>query len=110
MSEPTVSVPPGRTPVFIPLVVLACFAAFAWIGHRIYTPTRTEVAPNPTDFPVDQWWRHSPEGRAKYLADLRAKERAAATSYAVVDAKAGVVRIPIDEAIRQMAASGGKLR
>jgi hypothetical protein len=110
MSEPTYSVPPGRAPVFTTLLVLAGFAAFVWIGYRIYVPTRADVAPNPADFPAEQRWRYSPEGRAQHLAELRAKEQAAATSYGVVDAKAGIARIPIDEAIKQFSASGGKLK
>jgi hypothetical protein len=41
----------------------------------------------------------SPEERAARLADLRAKEKAALTTYAWIDQQGGVVRLPIDRAI-----------
>lgn len=117
MSEPNYAAYPGRTPVFTTLVVLAGFAAFVGIGYKFYVPTRTDIAPNPADFAEEQRWRHTPEGRAKHLADLRAREQAAATTYGWVDREHGVVRLPIDEAIKltarefsEFSASGGKLK
>ncbi|MDD3179977.1 MAG: hypothetical protein PHQ04_06450 [Opitutaceae bacterium] len=100
MSDPNDIIPPGRTPVFTTLLVLACFAAVGWIAYRIYAPTRAEVAPNPADYPAEQRWRYTPAGRQQYLADLRVREQVAATTYGWVDQKAGVVRIPISEAIK----------
>ena len=41
----------------------------------------------------------SPEERAARLADLRAKEKAALTTYGWIDQQAGTVRLPIDRAV-----------
>lgn len=81
---------PHRTPVFTALVVIACFAAFAWLAKRIYVPHAHEVQPVEGVL--------TPAERKARLAELRQKE-AAAASYAWVDRQAGIVRLPIDRAI-----------
>lgn len=81
---------PHRTPVFTALVVIVFFAAFAWLAKRIYVPHAHEVqAVEGVLTPADRKLR---------LAELRQKE-AAAAGYAWVDQKAGVVRLPIDQAM-----------
>ncbi len=93
---------PQRTPVFTAVVVIAAILLFGWFVHRYYHPA-APVDPrgnvNPADFAEDQRWKLTPEGRAKALADLRSREKVEANSYGVVDAKAGIYRLPIDRAI-----------
>jgi hypothetical protein len=81
----------NRTPVAMALVVILAFAAFVWLAKKIYTPHAAEVQ-------AVEGVR-TPEERAKLLKEHRDKEAADATSYAWVDQKAGVARLPIDRAI-----------
>ncbi len=81
----------NRTPVAMALVVIVCFAAFVWLARKIYTPKAETVQ---TVEGV-----RTPDERKKLLAEHRTKEHADAASYAWVDQKAGVVRLPIDRAI-----------
>ena len=76
MSEPHYSFP-QRTPVFTAAVVILCFAAFAWLGYRIYAPTRSDnIAPAATEFPEDVRWRMTPKGRAELRQTIAtARER-----------------------------------
>ena len=82
---------PHRTPVFTALIVIVCFASFAWLAKKIYTPHAYTVQP------VEGV--RTPDDRKKLLTEHRSKEQAEATSYAWIDQKAGVVRLPIDRAI-----------
>ena len=82
---------PHRTPVFTALIVLLCFAAFAWLARKIYTPHAAEV--------VQVDGVRTPADRKKLLAEHREKEQAGAVHYAWIDQKAGTVRLPIDRAI-----------
>jgi len=82
---------PHRTPVFTALIVIVCFAAFVWLAKKIYTPHAATVE-------VVEGVR-TPEERKKLLAEHRQKELAESTSYAWIDQKAGIVRLPIDQAI-----------
>ncbi|CAM2995719.1 hypothetical protein [Rariglobus hedericola] len=66
------------------------FAIFALIVFIAYLPKKPDPLPDGV---------RTPEQRKAALADLRAKEKAAATSYGWVDQNAGIVRIPIDEAV-----------
>ncbi len=82
---------PHRTPVFTTVLVLVCFALFGWLARKIYAPhvatvDKVEGVLTPAD-------------RAARLADLRAKEHAAATTYGWIDQSAGIVRLPIDRAM-----------
>jgi hypothetical protein len=82
---------PHRTPVFTALVVIACFASFAWLAKKIYRPeARTVQAVEGVRTPAD---------RKALLNEHRTKEHTAATSYAWVDQPKGVVRLPIERAI-----------
>ena len=82
---------PHRTPVFTALVVIACFAAFAWLAKRVYAPHAHEVQTVAGVL--------TPADRKARLAEHRAKEQAESTTYGWVDQKAGIVRLPIDRAI-----------
>lgn len=67
------------------------FAIFALIVLIAYLPKKPEPLPDGA---------RTPEQRKSALAELRAKDKSAATTYAWVDQPAGVVRIPIDEAVK----------
>ncbi len=82
---------PHRTPVFTALIVIACFASFAWLAKKIYTPHAAAVQ--------QVEGVRTPADRKTLLAEHRTKEHAEAASYAWIDQKAGVVRLPIDRAI-----------
>lgn len=90
MSESNFSFP-HRTPVFTAIVVILCFAAFGWLAKRIYVPHAADVQPVEGVL--------TPAERKARLAELHAKEQAAATSYGWVDQSKGVVRLPLDRAI-----------
>lgn len=91
MSDSTHFSFPHRTPVFTALIVIACFAAFAWLAKKVYTPHASTVQ-------AIEGVR-TPDDRKKLLTEHRTKEQAEAASYAWIDQKAGVVRLPIDRAI-----------
>ncbi|MBI3884812.1 MAG: hypothetical protein HY302_03670 [Opitutae bacterium] len=82
---------PRRTPVLTPVLVLLAFALFGWLAYRLYVPHAGRVAPVAGVL--------TPADRRALLAEHRAKETAAATSYGWVDQKAGIVRLPLDRAI-----------
>jgi len=92
MSETTPSFSfPHRTPVFTAVIVIVCFASFAWLAKKIYSPHASAVQ-------AVEGVR-TPAERKKLLAEHREKEHTEAASYAWIDQKAGVVRLPIDRAI-----------
>jgi hypothetical protein len=82
---------PHRTPVFTAVLVLACFALFGWLVRQVYVPSAAAVDP------VEGV--KTPAERKALLAEHRAQEQVAATSYAWIDQKAGTVRLPVDRAI-----------
>jgi len=82
---------PHRTPVFTALVVIVCFASFVWLAKKIYTPNAATVEA------VEGV--KTPEDRKKILKDLREKVATESKKYGWVDQKAGIVQIPIDNAI-----------
>ena len=82
---------PHRTPVFTALIVIACFAAFAWLAKKIYSPHAYTVQ--------QVEGVRTPADRKALLAEHREKEQAEAAGYAWIDQKAGVVRVPIDRAM-----------
>jgi hypothetical protein len=73
------------------LAAIGGFAIFALIVFIAYLPKKPA--------PLADGAR-TPEQRTAALAELRAKEKAAATTYGWVDQANGVVRIPIDEAVK----------
>jgi hypothetical protein len=82
---------PHRTPVFTALVVIACFASFAWLAKKIYRPNAATVQAVAGVL--------TPADRKARLAEHRTKEQADATTYGWVDQPKGIVRLPIDRAI-----------
>ena len=82
---------PHRTPVFTAVLVIGCFAAFAWLAGKFYTPQAGIVQPVAGVL--------TPAERKQLLTERQDKERAAAASYAWIDQPAGIVRLPIDRAI-----------
>lgn len=101
MSDPTNQFAfPHRTPVFTTALVLVLFALFAWLAFRVYVPRAgRELVVEGAKTPAE---------RKALLADLRAKEKAAAGTYGWVDQGAGVVRLPVDRAIDLVVAEHGK--
>jgi hypothetical protein len=67
------------------------FAIFALIVFIAYLPKTPAPLPDGV---------RTPEQRKAALNELRAKEKAAATTYGWVDQANGVVRIPIEEAVK----------
>jgi hypothetical protein len=67
------------------------FAIFALIVLIVYLPKKPDPLPDGV---------RTPAQRKAALLELRAKEKAAATTYGWVDQPTGVVRIPIDEAVK----------
>jgi hypothetical protein len=93
---------PQRAPIFTAVVVIVGVLLFGYLIRKTYAPA-APVNPrgnvNAADFAEDQRWKLNADGRAQALADLRTKELAA-NSYDWVDQKAGIVRLPIDQAIK----------
>lgn len=82
---------PSSDSLFTVLAAVGGFAIFALVVFIAYLPKK----PAPLADGV-----RTPEQRKAALTELRAKEKAAATTYGWVDQSAGVVRIPIDEAVK----------
>lgn len=87
----------GKTSIFAAVVVAAVLGIFIVIYAISRQPVNAVSAA--VGAPEEEKWKFSSEGRAAKLAELRAKEKALATSYGWVDEKAGVVRLPIDRAV-----------
>lgn len=101
MSEPSSNFTfPHRTPVFTTVIVLLCFAVFGWLALKIYAPRAYTVDKvEGVKTPVD---------RTALLVEHRAKELAESITYGWVDQKAGVVRLPIEQAIKLTAQEHAK--
>lgn len=82
---------PHRTPIFTAIIVIVCFASFAWLAKKIYSPHAHAVQ---TIEGV-----RTPDDRKVLLAEHHMKEQADAVSYGWVDQPAGIVRLPLDRAI-----------
>jgi hypothetical protein len=87
----------GKTTPVSALVVAAVLGIFV----IIYFISRQGPSPitGAEGAPEEEKWRYSSEGRAARLAELRAKEIAAATTYGWVDEKACTVRLPLERAV-----------
>jgi hypothetical protein len=104
-ASPTMSLPQtshsspssGKTSLVSALVVAAVLGVFVVI-HLISRHGPTPIT-SAEGAPEEEKWRYSNEGRAARLAELRAKENTAATTYGWVDEKAGTVRLPLDRAV-----------
>jgi len=91
----------------VALIVAAVFINFAvWILFKYFDSREARQAPAQYPLAATQGTRVPPEPRLQTnprqdLADLRAREDETLTTYGWVDRNAGVVRIPIDEAIKK---------
>ncbi len=92
---------PSRSNVVLSaLVVIACFLVFGLIVYLAYLPNRTEtVTADGIKLDDPENWKFSDKGRYQHLETVRDTERKIAGSYAVLDPKAGIYRLPIDRAI-----------
>jgi hypothetical protein len=83
------------------LAILGSFTLFLFLVYLGYLSHRPAPAQNLAAelLPDNMKWESTPEGRAGYLAELRAKQQKQATTYAWVDQKAGIVQLPIDRAM-----------
>lgn len=94
------------------LVVVTIVSSFAVLGFFRFLATRaTEREPPPPPLARQEPGRQPPEPRLqeKPMADvetLRREESDILTSYGWVDEEKGIVRIPIDEALRIVAERG----
>jgi hypothetical protein len=91
------------------LFILALFAAFLFVARRWYVPTST--APQNAmaeNLGKDAEWRATNATRRAALQELREKQAKQATSYGWVDQKAGVVQLPIEQAMDLTAQKYGK--
>jgi hypothetical protein len=81
--------------------VFFCFALFLLLLRFGYL-SHTSPAPHAVaaeGSPEELAWKATPAARKAYLADLRNKQQAQATSYAWVDQPKGVVQLPIERAM-----------
>jgi len=89
------------------LFVVAVFIHFAvWVLFRYFDSREARQAAPQYPLAAAQGSRVPPEPRLQTnprqdLADLRAREEETLATYGWVDRNAGVVRIPIDEAVRK---------
>jgi hypothetical protein len=70
--------------------IIGGFAIFLLILFIAYLPQKPAPLPEGSKTPAE---------RTLLLSDLRAKEKAAVTTYGWVDQPTGVVRLPIDRAV-----------
>ncbi len=84
---------PASKKIFVlnAVVIAAIFALFATIIYLVARMTQP--------LPIASTSATTAAERAATLADLRAKENAAATSYGWIDEQKGIVRLPIDRAV-----------
>ncbi len=82
--------PARRAPLISILFILALLALFAIVVYYVYVPRQTGV------FSGSGFYTN--EDRVQKLAELRAQESEAASSYGWVDQEKGIVRLPLDRA------------
>lgn len=95
---------PTRPEGFWPwaLGVLGTFLIFGAILSVVYLPSR-QVVPTPAQ-PTEDNTPRTPEARRAKLEEVSAAAKKAYTTYEVVDAKAGVVRLPVERAMELVVA------
>ncbi len=82
------------------LAALACFVIFLVVLILAYLPQRRAAAEvDLARIPAEEQWKYTPAGRQAHLAEMRAREQAAQTTYAWIDRGKGVVQLPIDRAV-----------
>ena len=94
-----------RPSLSIALLALSALVVTVSFLHRAPAPATADLS---AVAEADRW-KFTGEGRAKHLADMRAREAQAAASFAWLDEKKGVVRLPLALAeeitIKEIAAS-----
>jgi hypothetical protein len=105
---------PAPRPVSLATVAaLFVLLSLFWVASiRLYGPNRPVAPQNeaPENLSKDLAWRATPEQRRAYLAELRAKQASQAASYGWVDAKAGVVQLPVERAMELIVLEHGGAR
>ena len=108
MTEPSPSppLPPGflegRASFWVTfLAAIGCFLIFLVVLFLAYLPGRN-LAPEVdlTKIPAEEQWKYTAKGRQDHLDEIRAREKAAATSYAWIDKDKGIVQLPLDRAVQ----------
>ena len=79
---------------------LGCFVVFIVVLYLAYIPQRRQAPEvDLTTIPAEEQWKFTPAGRRAHLDEMRAREQAAATSYAWIDRGKGVVQLPLERAM-----------
>ncbi len=90
------SSPKGQTALV--LAIIGVFAIFLVILQVVRNP------PTPLDqavnVPEEEQWKLTPEGRKARLAEVRAREQTASTTYSWINKDQGVVLLPIEQAMK----------
>ncbi|MFA5057197.1 MAG: hypothetical protein WC485_03720 [Opitutaceae bacterium] len=82
------------------LAALGCFVIFLVVLFVAYIPQRrTAPEVDLAKIPPEEQWKYTPAGRRAHLDEMRAREKAAATSYAWIDRNKGIVQLPLDRAV-----------
>jgi hypothetical protein len=82
------------------LAIAGCFLIFVVVLVLAYVPLRRQADEvDLAKIPAEEQWKFTAKGRQDHLDEMRARERAAATSYAWIDKGKGVVQLPIDRAM-----------
>ena len=99
MSDTTVT-PARPVSLFTIVFLFAVFAAFLLVIRYFYQPAETAAFnAAPDNISKDLEWRANAANRRATLKELREAEAAQTSSYAWIDQKAGVVRLPIERAM-----------
>lgn len=86
--------------LFTIFFLFAVFAAFLLVIRYFYQPATTSAFnAAPDNLSKDLEWRANAANRRKTLKELHEAETAQISSYAWIDQKAGVVRLPIQRAM-----------
>jgi hypothetical protein len=101
-SSPPSGLPPPRGAYWVTfLAAIGCFAIFLLVLYLAYIPQRRLAAEvDLTKIPAEEQWKYTAKGRQDHLDELRAREKAAATSYAWIDKDKGIVQLPLDRAVQ----------
>ena len=97
---PASGLPPPRAAFWMTfLAAIGCFVVFLVVLFLAYIPQR-RLAPEVdlTKIPPDEQWKFTAKGRQDHLNEMRAREKAVATSYAWIDKEKGIVQLPIERA------------
>ena len=82
------------------LAIAGCFLIFVVVLFLAYVPLRRQAEEvDLAKIPAEEQWKFTAKGRQDHLNEMRAREKAAATSYAWIDKDKGIVQLPIDRAV-----------